>query len=102
MPTEHKPNDLGTLVERYIWPAKYLTPGPETIDTLKLLRKEAIEEQENHRDNKEVKRWALQRQRAIALHLPWFDGKGEPTRPELWPIELAPALDYIAGKVILG
>lgn len=110
----------GKPVKRYRWPAQYVTPTEDMYDRLSAWRKIAIQMQEyctqqqklyGHQNReiakffKEESRRFLRQQRAVAYHMPWICGpvekEGE-VPPQLWPIDLAEELDYIAGMLVLG
>ena len=116
MPRFKTINDDGDKVERYRWPAGYVTPTPDIAPALREWRREAIKDQEeflafqkaNASDRtffKDCARRALRLQRAITLALPYFgdpDSGQVQVRTGLWPLELADECDDVGRRILLA
>ena len=105
MPIVQMQNDEDRAVDRYDWPAKYVTPRDGVSDALRQWRKDAIKGQSDAAGYKEGSRHFLKLQRACTLMIPWFgdpDKNQKPERPIVWPVDLAPELDEISGRLVLG
>lgn len=117
MPRIKALNSDGEPVERYSWPAEYVTPGEHISEALRQWRRQAISQRDEFcafqkscgRDDacyarffKENANRLLRQQRAITLMIPWF---GEPDKgqsvqpPSLWPIDLEMEMDEIARRI---
>lgn len=112
-------NDEKEEVQRYDWPAKYMTPVDEMNDALRGWRKEAIkdrdvfvayqkqfaqEDREAAKFFKDCANEQLKIQRAATLMLPALavpDANQVPVHSVMWPIELSSALDDISRRLLL-
>lgn len=120
MPRIKALNDEGNLVDRYGWPAEYITPAPSAHDFLRDLRKRYItdreiflayqkqfgrEDRESARFFKECANDCMKLIRAVTLALPHFgapDKAQDCIRSLLWPVDLAPELDQVARELLLA
>ena len=112
-------DDGSERVNRYSWPAEYVTPVDGVADALRQWRKAAIKSQEEFsaaqkqcgRDDpdgarffKTEARYHLKLQRACTYMLPWFgeaDRAQATDRPCLWPVELVSELDEISRRIVM-
>jgi len=116
MPRFPAVNANGKAVERYLWPARYVTPNAEIHLALLKWRKEAIAEREFFRRGcnsstdeidalyKERAAHWLKIQRAVTLMLPYFgaaDKKQKEENTELWPLDLESELDEVSRRICL-
>jgi hypothetical protein len=118
MPIKIALNNNGDLVSRYQWHAKFMTPKPWMNDALREWRKQAIKDRDeflsyqksNSKDReaakffKENASYQMKLQRACGYMLPWIgvlDANQSPVIPDLWPVDLADALDEITRRLIL-
>lgn len=119
MPIVKMANNEGDAVERYKFPAEYVTPVNGIYGYLIEKRKLAIKEQEFFAGAKREigrgsleaakmmkeheKHW-LKMQRAITYALPWFgvpDKNQEPIPMHLWPVDMAAELDEVGRGICL-
>jgi hypothetical protein len=121
MPRISSFNDDHETVDRYSWPAQYVTPTACIGEALRSWRKTAIKDREEFlgfqqacgksgdRDGakffKECAAHEMKLQRACTCMLPWFvvdaDKNQLPQSPKMWPIDLADELDEIARRILL-
>lgn len=124
MPMYQTINDEGEDVERYRWPAQYITPTRQLNEILRSLRKQAVKDREEFigyqkacgeakdregaRFFKECANIEMRMQRACSLMIPYF---GEPDsghsdldlKPTtLWPGDLAHELDAVSRALYLA
>lgn len=119
MPRVKTLNADGNPVERYEWPAQYVTPMDGMGEALRGWRRTAINDREEYLEygkscRAERREYAkffsqcaahhLRLQRACTLMLPWLgelDKNQKEERPFLWALDLDAELDEIASQVIL-
>lgn len=120
MPTFETWGDDRKTVVRYGWPAGRVTPMSDIAEDLRSWRRQATldreeflgyqklcrgpEDRELARFFKECAAHQLKLQRACTLMIPWFgepDTNQEAEPPTMWPVDLAPELDEISGRIEL-
>lgn len=102
--------------DRYEWPARYVAPSPDITQSLREWRKQAVIDREAFLGYQRTadREWAkffkqcaarcLKTQRACTFMLPWFgepDANQSPSRPSLWPLDLADELDEVSHRIIM-
>ena len=92
------------------WPCQQIAASEKVCERLRDWRKEAIKDQEEFLANqkafpiegrwcKEAARHSLKIQRACSLALGWFEGND--AAPHKWPVDLAPEIQLVAGRLIM-
>ncbi len=117
MPRYQTTNKDGEAVERYNWPAQYVSCFDEAEDLLRSWRSQAAKDQQEFlgyqkfcgREDPQMARFfkeaagrELKRQRACTLILPFFgrpDRNQEVIGSDLWPVDLAHELDEISYRL---
>ena len=106
MPIARRLNDKGKSVVYYEWPLlgfdwPEITDG--LLEFLKQLRRDAVKQREEFDKTgvKDAAKFQRHVEKACTLVIADLWGPSGPSRPDLWPTELAEALDYVTRAVIL-